>query len=102
MFSIDIEFGWCMVKAETNGRIEMKQTDQVFHRVTMAIARINMAVEMPEVVDKSDNMKAADLLVEAQFALTELMNFRNIINTMVDLKSPPIEAAKNFIDGRGE
>lgn len=72
-----------------------KQADQPFHKVTMARARLDMAVQFPESVKPDDVL---EFHKELQAAFNELMDFRNIVASMAGLKVPCKEAAAEFLD----
>ena len=76
----------------------MRQKEQPFHQVSMAIARVSMAANNPELIGKTEEMEAATLMKDAAQALKTLMDFRNIINSMASLKESPVDAARQHIE----
>ena len=76
-----------------------KQTDRPSYRMTMAMTAVRLAVEHPEIHDEA---KLREIMIEADYALRMLMDFRNIINGMVEFEDEPQEAARPYIDLPGD
>jgi hypothetical protein len=72
-----------------------RQEDRVFHRIQMARNMVRLAAEYPETHDEA---KLRELIVEANYALTQLMAFRNIINGMVGFECEPKDAVLPYLD----
>ena len=75
----------------------MKKTTKPFHRITETRAKLEMFSEYGDAVFK-DDAERTQMLHDAHFAVSALMDFRNIINGMVGFSEMPKEAARYYID----
>lgn len=73
----------------------MARKEKPFDKIVMTRTNLDMAVKHPDAFNDSE---LRDLIADAQYTVTQLMGFRNIINAMVLFDVEPEEAARFFTE----